>query len=373
MSDEGIAGVLANIKEESGFDPTLRHPDQPKFGGEAHFAHGLYQEGGDEWNHYEAWLAKNHPGADWRDPVLQSRFAAENLKTNYPKVWQKMLSGNREAAAEAYVGGYLKPAQQYQQSRIAKFQARGVPALSSYPTSGTPTTSEARPSGPTGDPTVPHDILAAAQHVALQGGPTAVSQFMRDQGYPKAGNWCGEFAASVVRSAGYTPPQNPEVASNWRTFGSPVEGAPQPGDIAVRRGARTGALGSHVTFVESYDPKTGTFIGLGGNQRAGPESRFQAGGYEFRHPEAPVRTAAAPAQGMELTGVRRRFDDLLSPQRVDGSGEIHVKVDQASFHRPRSVLQKVAMPVFAQGEKASVGPPAPVAATGEGRDTVMEE
>jgi hypothetical protein len=37
------------------------------------------------------------------------------------------------------------------------------------------------------------------------------------------------------------------------------------------------------------------------------------------------------------------------------------------------VLQKVAMPVFSQGEKAAVGPPAPVAATGEGHDVAMEE
>lgn len=48
MSPTGTAGVLANIGEESSFDPTLRHADQPHYGGEAHFAHGLYQEGGAE-------------------------------------------------------------------------------------------------------------------------------------------------------------------------------------------------------------------------------------------------------------------------------------------------------------------------------------
>ena len=51
MSDAGIAGLMANISEELAFNPTLRHADQPKFGGEAHFAHGLYQEGGTESNH----------------------------------------------------------------------------------------------------------------------------------------------------------------------------------------------------------------------------------------------------------------------------------------------------------------------------------
>jgi hypothetical protein len=123
---------MANIAEESRFDPTLRHPDQPRFGGEAHFAHGLYQEGGDEWNNYAAWLKQNYPNADWRDPRLQSRFAAENLKRRYPNVWARMNAGNREQAAEAYVSGYLKPAARYQASRIAGFRSHGVPPVSSY-------------------------------------------------------------------------------------------------------------------------------------------------------------------------------------------------------------------------------------------------
>jgi hypothetical protein len=136
--------VLANIREESQFDPTLRHPDQPKFSGEAHFAHGLYQEGGDEWNNYQKWLNKNHPGADWRDPTLQSRFAAENLRQNYPATWKRMLEGDKTTAAETYVHEYLKPAQRYQASRVAKFRREGVPDLPSYGTSqdttgGTPT------------------------------------------------------------------------------------------------------------------------------------------------------------------------------------------------------------------------------------------
>ena len=40
----GIAGILANVQSESRFNPNLKHPDQPRFSGEAHFAHGLYQE-----------------------------------------------------------------------------------------------------------------------------------------------------------------------------------------------------------------------------------------------------------------------------------------------------------------------------------------
>jgi hypothetical protein len=146
MSDAGIAGVLANIRSESNFNPNLRHPDQPKFSGEAHFAHGLYQEGGTEWNNYEAWLNKNHPGSDWRDPRLQSRFAAENLKKNYPGVWERMNKGTKEQAAAAYVDGYLKPAPQYRQQRIQEY-LRGIPGLDSYKDTPTAAPSAAKPGG----------------------------------------------------------------------------------------------------------------------------------------------------------------------------------------------------------------------------------
>jgi hypothetical protein len=133
MPDTGTAGVMYNIGQESSFNPTLRHPDQPHFGGEAHFAHGLYQEGGTEWNHYAAWLQKNYPGADWKNPQLQSRFAAWNLKTNYPKVWSRMKNAkSRQEAAAAYASGYLKPAAGYLANRISGINRHGVPSLDAY-------------------------------------------------------------------------------------------------------------------------------------------------------------------------------------------------------------------------------------------------
>ena len=111
MSEAGVAGILGNVQQESGFKPWLRHADQPHWGGEAHFAHGLYQEGGAEWNKYAAWLQEHHPGADWRDPKLQSVFAAENLKKNYPGVWNRMKNArSAEEAAVIYSRGYEKPA-----------------------------------------------------------------------------------------------------------------------------------------------------------------------------------------------------------------------------------------------------------------------
>jgi hypothetical protein len=145
MSGNGIAGVMFNINEESGFNPSLRHPDQPRYEptDERHYAHGLYQEGAEEWSRYEGWIRTNHPGADWRDPSLQSEFAAWNLKTNYPGTWARMnAAATPEEAAAIYAREYLKPAAVNLQSRLAKI-GQGVSGV-------TPAvaTSTAAPAGP---------------------------------------------------------------------------------------------------------------------------------------------------------------------------------------------------------------------------------
>jgi hypothetical protein len=132
MSDNGVRGILVNVNDESGFKPGLRHPDQPKWGGEAHYAHGLYQEGGAEWNNYQKWLDENHAGADWRDPRLQNQFTAQNLRENYPKVWNRMNNAKTpEEAAQIFASGYLKPASGPLQSRMNKY-GQGVPDIEHY-------------------------------------------------------------------------------------------------------------------------------------------------------------------------------------------------------------------------------------------------
>jgi len=125
----------------------------------------------------------------------------------------------------------------------------------------------------------PPNILAGARQAA-RGGPGAVARFMAQNGFPMAGNWCGEFAAAVMKSNGLPVPRNPAIASNWRNWGNPTR-TPRPGDIAVRRGVPTGHTGSHVTTVERLNPN-GTFSGFGGNQRGGMSSTFQMSQYEFR-------------------------------------------------------------------------------------------
>jgi CHAP domain len=90
-------------------------------------------------------------------------------------------------------------------------------------------------------------------------------KFMSDMGYPKTGEWCGEFAASVIKRAGGTPPSGAAIASNWRGYGTP-DVTPHVGDVAVAdRGVPTGATGSHVGFVTDLDLSNGTFTLESGN------------------------------------------------------------------------------------------------------------
>jgi uncharacterized protein (TIGR02594 family) len=137
---------------------------------------------------------------------------------------------------------------------------------------------------------LPGNVLETARDVALHSGPGGLQQFMKDQGYPKAGAWCGEFAAAVVRSAGGTPPKNAEIASSWRGWGQPTT-EPKAGDIAVRRGPlRANGTGSHVTFVENFNPQAGTFTAIGGNQ-GHARSVFRIADFDFRSgmPEREAR------------------------------------------------------------------------------------
>jgi uncharacterized protein (TIGR02594 family) len=106
-------------------------------------------------------------------------------------------------------------------------------------------------------------VLAMAAKYAND-EPTLI-RFMRDMGYPKIGEWCGEFAASIITRAGGTPPSDAAVASNWRRYGTP-DAMPHVGDVAVAdRGVPTGAIGSHVGFVTGVDLKNGTFTLESGN------------------------------------------------------------------------------------------------------------
>jgi hypothetical protein len=128
LPDTAIQGILYNVGRESSFNPSqLTRADQanhPEFRGtEANNAHGLYQEGGDEWNNYSRWLA----GRDWRDPKLQTQFLAANIKARYPQLWNKLRNASSpEQAAADFAKDYLKPAKPYLIQRLNDIRRGGV-------------------------------------------------------------------------------------------------------------------------------------------------------------------------------------------------------------------------------------------------------
>ena len=126
MTPTAIAGLQRNVRDESGFNPNLRHPDQPNFSGEAHYAHGLYQEGGDEWNNYVKWLDQKAPGSDWRDPKLQTQFLMDRMQDPSRPDYNRTFAGmnaapNSGVAADQFLRGYLKPAPQHLAARSAEY------------------------------------------------------------------------------------------------------------------------------------------------------------------------------------------------------------------------------------------------------------
>jgi hypothetical protein len=127
-SNNAIRGILFNVGSESSFNPSsVTREDQanhPQFRGtEANHAHGLYQEGGDEWNNYARWLN----GRDWRDPKLQTQFLAANLKRNYPKLWMAMNNARTpEDAAKLFARDYLKPSSPNLAERYNRINRGGV-------------------------------------------------------------------------------------------------------------------------------------------------------------------------------------------------------------------------------------------------------
>lgn len=147
----------------------------------------------------------------------------------------------------------------------------------------------ATPNQMAADAGVPQAIAAQAASLIRGGASSAtIQRFMADQGYPRSGAWCGEFAGAVVTAAGgqALPYDQAMVASNWMRWGQAVNGLPQPGDIAVAayqthgpgRGQPVvvGNAGSHVTIVDHVN-NDGTFTSTGGNQggvRNMPLSRY---------------------------------------------------------------------------------------------------
>ena len=223
-SDHAIAGVLANVHSESNFNPSLRVADQPHFGGEAHYAHGLYQEGGDEWNNYANWLKGYHPGASWQDPALQSEFAATNLRDNpqYKHVWNAMNNAQSPGeAAQQYVRGYLKPAPGPMAQRVAQY-GKGVPGLNEQE-AGQP--GPTPPASPAPTPALNPDAVASPEiqqaQAAAQPQPQQTAESVTAP---------GNVGADVPPVAPTPPPAQPTglLSGKWAPTSTPTPDAPQP-------------------------------------------------------------------------------------------------------------------------------------------------
>jgi hypothetical protein len=201
-----------------------------------------------------------------------------------------------------------------------------------------------------GGNTAPDNILAEARKVALLGGAPAVKAYMARSGYPAHDNWCGDFASTVIKNSGGTPPKNPAVASNWRNWGT-ADPTPHPGDIAIAdRGVRTGDTGSHVTTVESVNAKTGKFSSIGGNQ--GTLRRdFPIGGYTFRRAivtedspgyESRVAGPGVPTGTASATPIQRPIGDILKDVSGGGTGftssDVTRSLTPTAEHERRSSL-----------------------------------
>jgi len=178
MTPNAIAGLERNVRDESNFNYNLRHPDQPGYTGEAHYAHGLFQEGGAEWNNFVKWIDQNHPGSDWRDPKLQTQYTVERLQDPTRPDYNRTFAGmntapNSGVAADQFLRGYLKPAAQHLEARSASYlRGGGDPTYASrdvQPGGGGEQVAGARVAGEgrTGGAPAPDELAAQRDAVTL--------------------------------------------------------------------------------------------------------------------------------------------------------------------------------------------------------------
>lgn len=236
MTPTAIAGLERNVRDESNFNPNLRHPDQPNFSGEARYAHGLYQEGGDEWNNYVKWIDKNAPGSDWRDPKLQTQFLTERMqdptRPDYNRTFANMNAApNSGVAADQFLRGYLKPAEQYREARSAAYLSGG----------GSPVYASREVGGGGGD-----GMAVAGNRVSNTGGG-------RMGGAPAPDELAAQrdaVTAALMQQNAQRPPTEEEAATEGRL--ADVTGARRPGTPFFSPTAALGRAG-----VASDAPATG--------------------------------------------------------------------------------------------------------------------
>src|SRR5262249_37658814 len=79
------------------------------------------------------------------------------------------------------------------------------------------------------------------------------------------------------------------------------------------------------------------------------------------------------ATSFDLNDARSKLDKILSPKKVNGTGDIKVSVGATRTRQgASSVLKKIPLRRMTQGEKAAEGPSQPSAATGESHDPNLD-
>ena len=137
-SEEGIAGMMANIQSESAFKGGATEA-----GGTGV---GLWQFSGTSANSEKGRFlaAMKEQGKDWRDPKAQAEYQIENLQKNYPNVWKEMqthaaagqqaadyLLGYERPKGTRIIGGKPVATGSYALQRQQEYLG-GVPSVSSY-------------------------------------------------------------------------------------------------------------------------------------------------------------------------------------------------------------------------------------------------
>jgi Transglycosylase SLT domain len=105
-------------------------------------------------------------------------------------------------------------------------------------------------------PTAGSAVAAAESNVGMNGAQA--QDFMKKNGVDVSGNWCAAYTTASLRAAGIQglTGSGANIASNYLTWGQPVDGAPQEGDVMViGKGVSPGMLGSHVGLATGAPPQ----------------------------------------------------------------------------------------------------------------------
>lgn len=89
LSKAGIEGVVRNVFRESGGNPKAYNPD---------YSGGLFQHHNSRFDELKAFAKAQ--GTDWQDPRAQVRFAATEMKKNYPTLLAQLQRADDPAEAE---------------------------------------------------------------------------------------------------------------------------------------------------------------------------------------------------------------------------------------------------------------------------------